>query len=464
MLKQRQRISSKLTKKIFKFDKHFANIGKNKKYYVRTYGCQGNIVDGQYISGILEKMGYTCGKNEHDCDILILNTCAVRENAEKKVFGEIGLLKNLTKKKGFLFGICGCMAQEESVVKKIMEKIKYVNFVFGTHNIYELPYIIEEAMLTNQQVIKVHTAKDSLMEEMPITRVDKVKAFVNITYGCNKFCTYCIVPYTRGQLHSRDKTDVLNEIKDLIKQGYKEVTLLGANVNDYGIDKNDGYYFANLLEDVAKTNIPRIRFCTSNPWNFTKDIVDLFKKYKNLMPYFHLPIQSGSESILKKMNREMKISKYLDLIRYIREVCPSCAISTDLIVGFPNESKSEFKQTLKLYQQVKYDNAYTFIYSKRENTPAASYPDKIKKEEKDKRLQELNLLVQKYAKENNEKYVGRILPVLVEGVSKKNEQTNFGYSPEWKVVNFTGKCKVGDIINIKITSASRFSLNGEVNK
>jgi tRNA-2-methylthio-N6-dimethylallyladenosine synthase len=262
---RKRKNSSSIIRKIFDLDDSIKTLGLNKYFYIRTYGCQGNIRDSEIIKGILLKMGYKETKEMEKCDILILNTCAVRENAEKKVFGEIGFLKKLTKKKDFIFGICGCMPQEESTVKKIIQNTPYINIVFGTHNIYELPYIIQEYLNTKKQVIKVYSIEGNVIEDLPSFRESSIKAFVNITYGCDKFCSYCIVPFTRGKLRSRDKDDILNEIKELVNKGYQEVTLLGQNVNSYGNDKEDGYKFVDLLKDVCETKIKRIFFTTSNP-------------------------------------------------------------------------------------------------------------------------------------------------------------------------------------------------------
>jgi len=453
--------STKIIKSTFKLSNELKEIGKNKTFFVKTYGCQSNLVDSENICGILKEMSYKQVSNPNDADLVILNTCAIRENAEKKVFGEIGFLKKNSKRKNFMFGICGCMAQEETVVKKIIKQIPHVSFVFGTHNLFELPFIIEEYLKTKKQIIKVYSLEGEIHENLPISRENKVKAFINITYGCDKFCSYCIVPYTRGKLRSRDKSDIINNVNNLIKEGYKEVTLLGQNVNSYGIDKNDGYKFYDLLTDVCETRIERVRFATSNPWNFDKRIADLCNKYENLMPYFHLPIQSGDEKILKRMNRQMKIKDYINLIKYIRKTIPSCSISTDIIVGFPNETKKEFANTLKLYKKIKYDNAYTFVYSKREGTPAGEIVDKLSISEKDLRLEKLNNLVRKYSKWNNKKYLNKVVEVLVEGKSKTDEHMLFGYSREWKVVNFEGNAKPGEIVKVKITSISRFNLQGK---
>lgn len=453
-----------LPKKNFKFEKKHVKIGKGLTFYVKTYGCQSNIKDSENISGMLLELGFKPQTDILKADLIILNTCAIRENAEKKVFGEIGFLSKLKKTNPkFIFGICGCMSQEEHVIQKIMSSNNNIDFVFGVHNIHDLPELLFEVIKNKKRVINVLSKPKSLYESIPSSINSKVKAFVNIMQGCDNFCTYCIVPYVRGQMHSRSKEDILNEVKKLIKEGYKEVTLLGQNVNSYGIDfKNKTYKFWDLLEDVAKTKIPRVRFVTSNPWNFDLKIVDVMKKYPNIMPYIHLPVQSGDEEILKRMNRKVLINDYLKKIKYIRDNIENSAISTDLIVGFPNESEKAFNNTLKLYKAVKFDNAYTFIYSRREGTPAAKMPDKVSLQTKQKRLQKLNKLVQKYSKENNEKYVGKTLEVLVEGKSKTNKNIFTGYSPNWKVVNFSGKCKIGDIVKVKITLASRFSLNGEL--
>ncbi len=463
-ISSKRKVLTSLQKRNFKFNTKHLMIGNGLTYYVKTYGCQSNIKDSENISGILNKLGFKEQKEILKADLIILNTCAIRENAEKKVFGEIGFLSKLKKTNPkFVFGICGCMGQEEHVIQKIMKSNNNIDFVFGVHNIHDLPSILCDVIKNKKRIINVLSNPKSMYESIPSSIGSKVKAFVNIMQGCDNFCTYCIVPYVRGQMHSRSKQDILNEVKKLIKEGYKEVTLLGQNVNSYGVDfKDKSYKFWNLLEDVAKTKIPRVRFVTSNPWNFDLKIVDVMKNYSNIMPYIHLPVQSGDEQILKRMNRKVLVKDYLKKIQYIRKNIKDSAISTDLIVGFPNESEKAFNNTLKLYKQVKFDNAYTFIYSRREGTPAAKMPDKISLETKQKRLQKLNELVKKYSKENNEKYVGKILEVLVEGKSKTNVNTFTGYSPNWKVVNFTGKCKIGDIVKVKISSASRFSLNGSL--
>ena len=452
-----------INKKDFKIDEKFIN-SKYKKlsFFVRTYGCQANVVDSQVIDNILIKMGFNKSLDIENADLIILNTCAIRENAELKVFGEIGwLVKKRKNNPNIRVGVCGCMVQQENVFDRL-SKNQHVDFIFGTHNIDQLPEIIYESYINNNKILSVKHQAENKYKILPRTIEQKHKAFVTIMDGCDKFCTYCIVPYTRGQQISRSKEDIIDEIKHLMQNGLKEVTLIGQNVNSYGLDfKDKKYHFKDLLEDIAKLNIPRIRFSTSNPWNLNKDLIDVMAKYDNIMPYIHLPIQSGDEEILKQMNRKMLIKDYIDLVDYLREKIPDISISTDLIVGFPNESSEAFRHTIDLYNRIKYDNAYTFIYSKREGTPTAKIIDHVTLTEKKKRLYELDELVRKYAKEANEKFVGKVLDVLVDGVSKNNAKRLTGYSPQWKVVNFIGDAKIGDIVKVKINEASRFSLSGK---
>jgi len=437
------------------------DFGLGKTFHIRTYGCQSNVRDTETFKGICFDMNYTWTDDIMEADLVILNTCAIRENAEKKVFGEIGLLKSSKDRNpNMLLGISGCMSQSVKVVNTILTRFQYVDFVIGTHNIHDLANIIEKVKFDKQQIIEVWSKEGDVIENLPIVRNNSIKAWVNVMFGCDKFCTYCIVPFTRGKIRSRQLKDILKEVNSLKADGFKELTLLGQNVNSYGIDLDEGTDFALLLEEVAKTGIERVRFTTSNPWNWNDKVIAICEKYDNIMPYFHLPIQSGSEEILTKMNRKMKIETYIDLVAKIRSRIKNVAISTDLIVGFPNETEEQFEKTLKLYHQIKFDNSYTFIYSKRENTPAALIEDFVDLETKKKRLAKLNELVKLYSAENNKKYVTKTLLILVEGPSKSNPTKLSGYSPQWKVVNFSGNAKAGEIVQVKIDSASRFSLNG----
>lgn len=438
-------------------------IGKGQKYYIKTYGCQANERDGEIISGILESLGYEPTDEIKEAQVILLNTCAVRENAEEKVFGKIGYLKKLKRvNPDIIFGVCGCMAQEEVVIKRILEKHPQVDLIFGTHNIHRLPELLKAAMLEKERVIEVWSKEGDVIESLPSHRAHPYKAWVNIMYGCNKFCTYCIVPYTRGKERSRNKEDILDEVKELINDGYQEITLLGQNVNSYGKDFNSDYNFSNLLEDVAKTGIPRIRFTTSHPWDFSEAMIDVIAKYDNIMPFIHLPVQSGNTEVLKRMGRRYTREEYLALFDKIKEKIPDCTISTDIIVGFPGETQSQFEDTLSLYEYCQYDLAYTFIYSPRSGTPAAKMKDDVSRKEKEERLYRLNESVAKWANYQNQKYKDQIVKVLVEGTSKKDDKMLTGYSEHNKLINFKGnKEDIGKIVNVKITDIKSWSLKGE---
>ena len=449
----------------YQIDAKYINKYLGKKCFLRTYGCQMNEHDSENIRGILTFLGYTFTEVMEDADLVILNTCSIRENAHNKAYGFLGRIKHLKEtKKDMVVGLCGCMAQEEIVVKTIMAKYPFVNFVVGTHNFYNLPKILEKNEVENKQQVEVYSREGNLVEDLPVIRDNKYKAYVNIIYGCDKFCTYCIVPYTRGRQRSRKKEDIIKEVEELVKDGYMEVTLLGQNVNAYGKDLYPDYSMAELLEDVAKTKIPRIRFMTSHPWDFTDKMIDVIAKYDNIMPSVHLPVQSGSNKILKLMGRRYSREEYLTLFHKMKEKIKNVAISTDIIVGFPGEDEDDFLETLKLVKECKYDNAFTFIYSKRDGTPACKLKDDVSLQDKEKRLYRLNDVVNKYFKENNDKLVGCVLPVLVEGISeKKNEY--YGYSDTNKLINFSGEdVKIGSIVDVLITEAKTWSLDGKVNK
>ena len=439
-------------------------LGLNKKYFVKTYGCQMNEHDTENIKAILEDMSFTEVDNMEDADLILLNTCAIRENAHNKVFGMVGRINHLKESKPDLVaGICGCMAQEEHVVKEILEKYKWLDIVFGTHNIHNLPNILYEAISKKDLEVDVLSIEGDVVENIPVKRDSKYKAWVNIMYGCDKFCTYCIVPYTRGKQRSREPEYIINEVKKLVEDGYQEVTLLGQNVNAYGKDLNINYGMSNLLEDVAKTGINRVRFVTSHPWDFTDEMIDIIAKYDNIMPYIHLPLQSGSSSILKKMGRRYTKEEYLTLYKKIREKLPYSSITTDIIVGFPNETDEDFNETLEVVNECKFDSAFTFIFSPRIGTPAAKMEDSISLEVKEKRLQELNELINKYSKEANDKYLGKIVPVLIEDFSEKDDSMIMGYTDTMKLVNVKGDSSlIGKIVNVKITDVKTWSMDAEV--
>lgn len=437
----------------------------DKKFFLRTYGCQMNVHDSEQIRYYLEALGMQEVDTLEKSDIVILNTCAVRENAKEKVFGFLGRAKHLKKSKpDLIICICGCLMQEPNEVDEIEKNHKYIDIVLGTHNINEIPNMILDR--TIKQNIEVLSNSDVVYENISYKRDSNITAWVNITYGCNNFCTYCIVPYTRGRERSRKKDCILKEVQALKDAGYKEITLLGQNVNSYGRDFTDEkYYFANLLEDVAKIGIDRVRFVTSNPWNFTDELIDVIAKYENVMPYIHLPIQSGSNAILKKMNRGYTVEEYKELFDKIKERVPGVSITTDIIVGFPNETDEDFDATMNIVDYCKYDGAYTFIYSKRVGTPAANMDDSIGQEVKEQRLYKLNELVNKYSLESNKRYVGREVPVLLMGVSEKDQTKAYGYTDTMKLVNVeNGINEIGNIINVKIEDAKSFSLDGKIVK
>ena len=445
----------------FDIPEEVRDIGKNKTYHIITYGCQMNVHDSENISAIMEEMGYTRNEDMDNSDVIILNTCAIRENAHNKVTGMLGRIKHLKETRPEIITmLCGCMAQEEGIANMLKDKYKWVNVVFGTHNIHMIPTYLLNSLKENTQELEVFSIEGNVYEGIPVKRDSKYTAWVNIMYGCDKFCTYCIVPYTRGKQRSRLSADIIKEVKDLVKEGYKEVTLLGQNVNAYGKDLDTNYTFANLLEDVAKTNIPRIRFVTSHPWDFTDKMIEIISKYDNIMPYIHLPIQSGSEKKKKKMGRKYTIEEYTTLFNKLKSKIPNVSISTDIIVGFPNETEDDFNATLDIVKKFKYDLAYTFIYSKREGTPAASMEDLVTLDTKKERLARLNELVNYYAKENNLKYLNKKVSVLLTDYSDKQGNLS-GYTDTMKLVNVKADDKyLGKIVNVKITSAKTWSLDG----
>ena len=444
-------------------NENIINKFSGKKYCIKTYGCQMNEHDSENISALLESIGFSRVDDYLDADLVLLNTCSIRENAHNKAFGMLGRLKHLKgKKKDLIIGLCGCMAQEESVVLEILNNYKFVNFVFGTHNLYELPEILDRAITSNKQQIEVYSREGDLVEGLPVIRDNAYKAYVNIIYGCDKFCTYCIVPYTRGRERSRKKEDIIDEVKQLVKDGYKEVTLLGQNVNAYGKDLYDDYNLGDLLEDIAKLDIPRIRFMTSHPWDFTDRMIEVIAKYPNIMPSVHLPVQSGSSRVLKLMGRRYTRESYLELFHKIKDTIPGVSISTDIIVGFPGESEEDFCDTMSLVEECKYDNAFTFIFSPRVGTPASKLKDDVELSVKEDRLQRLNNVVNKYFLENNKKLVGKTLKVMVEGISDKKNMY-YGYSETNKLINFTSDKELvcGDIVLVKIEDAKTWSLDGK---
>ena len=448
------------------FDKkdELSALIKDEKYYIHTYGCQANVRDEETMRGMLEDVGYAQTNRPEDANIIIINTCAVRENAEDKVYGEIGNLKILRKKnKKLILAICGCMVEQPEILKRLMDTFKEVNLYFGTHEIPELYSLIYQVKKEDKTVVAIESKPGEVIEVKPTKRNNEYKAYVNVIYGCDKFCTYCIVPYTRGKERSRHFCDVIKECEELVKLGYQEITLLGQNVNAYGKDLDEGKDFADLLEAVAKLGIPRLRFTTSHPWDFSSKMIDVIAKYPNIMKFIHLPVQSGNNRVLKAMGRRYTREQYLALVKEMREKIPSLSLSTDIIVGFPNETEEEFKDTLSLVDEVKYEAAFTFIYSPRKGTPAAKINDNVSKETKTARFLELVKHLEKHIEEHSNSLVGQTFDVLVDGVSKNDKEMYSGYTEENKLVHFKGsESLVGKIIKVKITASHTYSLIGEI--
>lgn len=435
-----------------------------KKYLIKTFGCQANVRDEEVLSGYLELAGFSKTADEKAANLVIINTCAVRENAEDKVYGEIGKFKeNHQKDKDFILCVSGCMMQEEKLAEKLMTSYPYVNIIFGTHNVPEILNLIAEHLERKKDLVKVLSFPGDIVENLPSIRLDPYKAFVNISYGCDKFCTYCIVPYTRGRERSRPLEDILKECRQLIADGYQEITLLGQNVNSYGKDFHDGTSFANVLEAVAKLGVPRVRFMTSHPWDFNDAMLDVIQRYPNIMKCIHLPVQSGNDEILKEMGRRYTREQYLDLVRRIREKIPGVAITTDIIVGFPNESLAQFEDTLSLCQIVNYDAAFTFIYSPRKGTPAAAIKDNVSDQDKHARFDRLLKVIEASVMSHSALMLGRTYNVLVDGPSKKDEAMLSGYTESNKLVNFKGPEYLrGLIVPVKIIEDHAFSMIGEL--
>lgn len=397
------------------------NTGKELKYSIFTMGCQLNENDSEKICGILEKMGYSKVDDINEADIVCFNTCCVRENAEDKLFGKIGEMKRQKEKKGTIIAIGGCMMQEKHIVEKLHSSYPYVDIIFGTHTLHKLPEDIYKILEERKRIDDVIDIDGEVYEGLPIKRDDIIKASVTIMYGCNNFCSYCIVPYVRGRERSRDYEDILNEVRNLAQNGYKEITLLGQNVNSY--DGGENYKFSNLLYDVNKIDgIERIRFVSPHPKDFTEDVIEAIKKCDKVCKIIHLPLQSGSSKVLKSMNRKYTKEQFINLAEKMKESIPEVVFSTDIIVGFPGETEEDFEDTLDVVKKVNFEQVYMFIYSRRVGTPGDKMENQIPEEIKHKRFDRLKELFEKQVEENNKKYIGKIEKILVEGKSKTNEE------------------------------------------
>ena len=438
-----------------------------KKYNIITFGCQMNEHDSETIAGMLQEKGCVETMSRDDSDITIINTCSVRENADKRFFGTLGQLKKLKEKNPeYVACVCGCMMQQQHIIDTIKSKYPWVDIIFGTHNIHRFPELLEKVYSEKKKIAETFEDSDQIVEGLPAKRLYKHKSFVNIMYGCNNFCTYCIVPYTRGREKSRKPEDIVREITGLVADGVKEVTLLGQNVNSYRGAGESGSEcdFADLIYMINDIEgLERIRFMTSHPKDLSDKLIQAFVDCEKLCNYIHLPVQAGSDSVLKRMNRKYTREKYLEVVERLRKAVPDIAISTDIIVGFPGETEEDFEQTLSLVRSVKYDSAFTFLYSVRQGTPAAEYEDQIPEEVKHQRFDRLVDAVNADSAEKNAAYKGRIERVLVEGVSKNNEHTLPGRTEGFKLVDFEGGRElIGQMVNVEITEGKTFSLTGKI--
>jgi tRNA-2-methylthio-N6-dimethylallyladenosine synthase len=465
-LSQARKRSKKIIEEVrFNLSNAHQKIGFSKTYLIHTYGCQGNEADSETMAGILELMGFTKAISEEESDVIIINTCAIRENAENRIWGELGRLKAYKRRNpDLILALAGCMAQEENVVKRVLKTYQHVDLIFGTHNIHKIPEYIETAMFAKERVVEVYSNEGEIVENLPKTRNHKFKAWVNIMFGCDEFCTYCIVPYTRGKERSRSKEEIIAEIKELVEEGYKEVTLLGQNVNAYGKDKlENDYTFGDLLRDINELGIERIRFTTSHPHDLDKKTMEAIRDCKHVMPFFHLPVQSGSNKVLKKMNRHYTKESYLEVLNQLKQIVPGISVTTDIIVGFPSETEEDFLETLDLVEKADFEGAFTFVFSKREGTPAAKYEDLTSEEDKKQRLYRLNEKVNAGYLRGTSRFLNQTVKVLVDGVSKHNDDVLSGYSEHQKLVNFKGDPSlIGQIVNVKITVAKTWFLLGEL--
>ncbi len=433
-----------------------------KKYMIMTFGCQLNENDSEKIAGMVENLGYEKTDDLSKCDLVVFNTCCVRENAEERLFGKIGEIKKLKEERGTIIAIGGCMMQEEHILEKIKKSYKYIDLVFGTHTLNKFEEDLKKIIEEKKKIRDVIDIDGEVIEGLPIKRNDKSKASVSIMYGCNNFCSYCIVPYVRGRERSRKKEDILKEVESLAKEGYKEITLLGQNVNSY--DGGDGYKFSNLLYDVCKIEgIERIRFISPHPKDFTDDVIKAIKDNKKISRIVHLPLQSGSTKVLKEMNRKYTKEQYLALAEKMRKEIPDILFSTDIIVGFPGETEEDFENTLDVVRKMNYEQIFMFIYSRRVGTVADKMENQIPEEIKHKRFERLKKLYDDNVSKNNEKFIGKVEKILVDGESKNNENMFTGRNDANKVIIFEGsKDLIGKMINVKITEEHKWYLKGEV--
>jgi tRNA-2-methylthio-N6-dimethylallyladenosine synthase len=439
-------------------------IAMDKKFYIETFGCQMNEYDSEKISGMLENLNYKKADEIGSADLIIYNTCLIRENAENKLYGKLGALKKLKREKDdLILAVGGCIPQNEEIRNYILEKYPFIDIIFGTNTFYKLPEMINQHLNnTNDVLVELEKNSTDLNENLPTIRKYDHKGFVNIMYGCNNFCSYCVVPYTRGRERSRDKEDIIKEVQDLAKEGLKEVTLLGQNVNSYGNDFDEDYSFYNLLEEVEKIDgIERIRYVSSHPKDVGDDFIDFLSRSSKVCNHIHLPVQAGSSKILKDMNRKYSKEDYLNIIKKLKSAVPNISISTDFIVGFPGETEEDFEETLDLCREVGFDAAFTFIYSIRPNTPAGKREDQIDEKIKHERFNKLLETLYPVFYEKNLAYKGKVVKVLVDEVSKNKDDYLTGRSSSNRIIHFKGtENLIGEIVNVKITKVKTWFMEG----
>ena len=450
------------------------NENKKPKYSILTMGCQLNENDSEKLCGMLDEMGYTKTENQKDADLALFNTCCVRENAEDKLFGKLGELKKIKEERGTIIAIGGCMMQEKHITDKIKESYPYTDIIFGTHTLHKFPQDLYEVIENKTKLEDILDIDGKVYEGLPIRRDSNIKASVTIMNGCNNFCSYCIVPYVRGRERSREPRAIIEEVKELAKQGYKEITLLGQNVNSYlRVEREKGIEFeeyegvnsfATLLRAVNKIDgIERIRFVSPHPKDFTDDVIKAIAECDKVCKLVHLPLQSGNTKVLKEMNRKYTKEQYLNLVEKMKAGIPNLTLSTDIIVGFPGETDEEFEDTLDVVEKVKFEQVYMFIYSRRVGTPGNRMENQVPEEQKHVRFDKLKALVESQIAENNKKYVGTMQRVLVEGTSKNNDDMLTGRTDSNKVVIFEGdKNLIGNMVELKIVSEHMWYLKGEL--
>jgi len=442
-----------------------SKTSKQKHYYIATFGCQMNAHDSEKLAGMLEQMGYQKTDQENEADFILYNTCCVRENAEQKVYGKLGYLKYLKDmNKDLIIAICGCMMQQDTVLNIIKSKYPHVDIIFGTFNIYKLPELLQTYLETKETVINIWNEHKDIVEDLPSIRKYKFKASVNIMYGCNNFCTYCIVPYVRGRERSRQPEDILNEIKELVADGVKEIMLLGQNVNSYGKTLKDGISFAQLLRKVNEIEgLKRIRFMTSHPKDLSDELILAMRDCDKVCKSLHLPFQAGSTEILKKMNRKYTKEQYLELAEKIQNTIPDIALTTDIIVGFPGENEEDFQDTLDVVRKVRFSGAYTFIYSKRTGTPAATMEGEVPEEICQRRFNELQEVLQPIVYEKSQEFYGKTVEILVEEKSKNKDSYLTGRTDSGHLVHFEGDTSlIGQFVNVEIIEAKTYYLIGKL--